>query len=144
MASQVHPIPYFTPSIFYFPQNVTLACPKMNLAHFQSHQNLPPLWVHCITIYHFHEAKILEAVLELRPVCFFTFPYTLIFSLKSYQSLLTFLKYSPSSISAICPGWTSDSDYKPGSNPSPSSVSAFKSFLMRILKHKPHHCHKTN
>lgn len=139
MASQVHPIPYFTPSIFNFPPKCNTCLSQNELGTFPiTSGNLPPLWVHCITIYHFHEAKILEAVLELQ-ASLFSFPYTLIFSLKSYQSLLTFLKYSPSSISAICPG--SDLWLRLQTRlltHLPSSVSAFKSFLMRILKHKPH------
>lgn len=94
MASQVHPIPYFTPSIFNFPPKCNTCLSQNELGTFPiTSGNLPPLWVHCITIYHFHEAKILEAVLELQ-ASLFSFPYTLLF-LKKLSKLTDFPEIFP-------------------------------------------------
>lgn len=138
MASQVHPIPYFTPSIFNFPQNVTLACPKMNLAHFQSHQgsssSMSSLYYHLPLSWNQNSGSSPRTSGQSVFISLHSH-----FFLKKLSKLTDFPENSASSISAICPGsglWLRLQTRL--LTHLPSSVSSFKSFLMRILKHKPH------
>ena len=105
---------YFTPSLFNFPPRCNTCLSQNELGAFPiTSGHLPPLWVHCITIYHFHEAKILEAVLELQAILS-SFPYTLCF-LKKLSKLTDFLEIFPILPLSYMTRVRPLTDYKPGS-----------------------------